>query len=208
MRIAIIALLFGTISCKSITNNLDAHSTGKCYAKCIFPTQYIIKKDTFFQYTGDKITNNNVKLNTILVSPSLQVWEKKKSPYPCSSIDPEDCLVWCLINKEAVIDSIYTVSDTTKIKEFKVVIKESKSLKSYSYTDWTEVVCENKISNNLILNLSKSLVKKNFLVNETDSYSEEFKMAIQAFQQENNLPFGQLTTETVNLLLAESNDNN
>jgi len=77
-------------------------------------------------FTGD-ILMENVKIDTIniMTQPSTTKWEKRKSDKNCRSANPDDCMVWCLVEQPPIFERIIVLVDTTQSKNF--VIKKIKT---------------------------------------------------------------------------------
>lgn len=193
-------LILGFLSCSPTTQKLKSKKGGNCYAKAIFPTSYLTQVDTFYQYIGNDFDQEGINFIKIETKPAGKVWEKKKSTTPCHSTNPDDCLVWCLVDIPAEVDSFYIIEDLSQTNEYEMVIKERKIISTKSYTDWTEVICEKQITNDLIEELSRMLVAKQYLVKSESKINKTFQQAIQNYQKENGLAYGPLTKEVVDHL--------
>ncbi len=77
----------------------------------------------------------------------------------------------------------------------------AKSMMPDGHPDWTEILCPSQITNTFILELQTALKSRNYYQGELDKqYSDDVRIALKNFQIENQLPQGQLNTETVDAL--------
>ena len=173
---------------------------GKCYAKCLIPDQTEIYYEELFMFTGN-IDNTDAAIETIqyqVTEPSTK-WVKKKADKNCLSDDPEDCLVWCLVEVPAEYESITVVTDTTTTREFQVVdIEKERLVMEGGYTEWREVICEKDIDHFLVEAVQTALQERGFY-NGTigGKMNNRVKEALVAFQTSNGHPVGQLDVETL-----------
>jgi len=178
---------------------------GKCYAKSIMPNQYDIEWHEVFEYTGNDYSDANIQLVEIELEPANSKWIKKPSPYPCKSVNPDDCMVLCLSAIPAVTESFYTVIDTTILKEFEITQKPLKVItKEGGYIDWTEVICDSKFSSKLISQIKMVLNNQGY---KMDLNSPTLTIAdnenLSNFQRKFNLPVGSYNIKTLKFLGIE-----
>ena len=172
---------------------------GSCYAKAMAPDNHITETTSLSIYTGDTSdTDTNVESRTIILSPYSQKWVKKKANGNCQSKNPDDCLVWCLVEVPQVEETVDVVIDTTltadyEIKEFTKIIEYNEG-----ETIWTEVVCESNLRP-VLDQVSTRLVELMYLPAPTDS-KDEVLSALKSYQLENRVPSGSLNFETLDLL--------
>jgi hypothetical protein len=176
---------------------------GSCYAKCLMPDQMSTNSQLIAVFTGDE-TKEDVKIETreITISPTAKKWEKKPSTRDCLSDDPNDCLVWCIVDVPAKIETYKILLDTTQSPNFEMMdIKQEKLVSKGGYTEWKETLCENRITKALINKLQTSLKNQNFYTAEVNSTLDtKTKAALADYQRANYLPVGQLDFETLNAL--------
>lgn len=176
---------------------------GKCYAKCLIATVYQnIPIDSIPIYSN--IENVEYTVEQIEVEPSETKWVKKKADRNCMSADPNDCLVWCLVEEPAVIKEIKVPHDPSKAGELTYeIIKTKKIIKQGGFTEWREVVCSDKITSDLVRHVHDSLLKAGYDTGTdwTDNViGKETKAALVNFQRDNDLPVGQLDIETLKVM--------
>lgn len=155
--------------CQSET--LDSTEAGKCYREC-----------NISHYP------EHARYDTTIVEyekmPSTSNWVKRKADRNCLSSNPDDCMVWCLVNTPAVMDTIH---------EFNVIIDES-------LTTQVEVLCPEEANEELFMSIYNHL--------HTNGYSDKLKKkdqknfnkirdAYTSYQIKNQMPLGGLNLETL-----------
>ncbi len=169
----------------------------------------------------------------IMIAPATTRWERGTGDAACLSNDPKDCQVICLkevpaqfnkVERKVVKTPSFTRQITTpaeiKIVPRKVMVKPAENLqieipatykkvmekrlvKKGGYTDWREVLCASKLTNDRIRQIQNALVAKGYSVGDTGAdnvFGEATKTALKKFQADNNLPQGNLNMETLNAL--------
>lgn len=176
---------------------------GACYAKCLMPGQIAVNNSIYAIYTGDE-TIENVEIETMdfVLKPASSKWEKKRSEKNCNSPDPNDCLVWCLVQIPAETISYKILKDTTQSENYELKeINQQELTKKGGYTEWKEVLCENQITNVLISQIASILLQNGFYAGGIVSeLNPQLKSSLSAFQKSNQLPVGQLDFETLDAL--------
>ena len=173
-----------------------------CYAKCLIPDQYESRPIPIIEYTGEAYNDPNVKAERITIKEATSKWVKKKADKNCRSRNPDDCLVWCLIETKAEYYDYYTVTDTIANKEFNIQTIEQKEItKVGGFTEWKQVVCENQITPQLYRDLQTALIDFDYIPeierNGNPGFSPTIKAALLKFQKDNSLPQGQLDVDTL-----------
>ena len=186
---------------------------GKCYAKAYIPVspdndKFGVKVEKYPVYIGERPKKVKVTTKKIITTPAEKEWVKKKTDRNCLSADPNDCLVWCLVNTtEEESITIDVLKKPNKLndheweyKEVKVNYKKSDSHSSGG-TAWYEVVCANDITPDLITKVQHVLSVKGFDA-EADSgvLDAKTKSALSKYQKANALPVGQLDVQTLTSL--------
>ena len=192
-------------SCSVQNNNrLDSsmpNEPGKCYAKCMMPDQHkLLGVDSFAVYTGNDISS--VELDSIVEYQAASTeWVKKKADRNCLSADPDDCLVWCLVETPEYRNVFYFLKDHTQTTTFKWVLRERKELaKNGGYTEWKEVVCE---PNSLIYTqVQNALNERGYDTGKPFKAKMHTKLkgGLTKYQRDNGLPIGNLNIETLESL--------
>ena len=133
--------------------------------------------------------------------PAGQEWVKKIADKNCMSADPEDCLVWCLVEiPEQQIDR-YELIDTSQSKEYEIEYITSKRLvQKGGHVEWKEVICQPQINNLLVSQLNEALFREGIDFTPTNKFNRTLKNALISYQRANGLPIGNLDVETLDLL--------
>jgi len=173
---------------------------GKCYAKCLMPDLKETYYDTIGRYDIDEEIPDD-QLTFMEYIPKSTYWEKKKADKRCMSADPNDCLVWCLreieahtIERESLIE-IDTLGDSYIMN---VITYYREVVKPGGYTEWLEVLCDNRINEDFYSDVRLALIGKGFDCESADQ--KVVKGALMIFQKNNGLPIGQLDIETLDAL--------
>lgn len=208
LAIFIIFASCGSLDNKSYTNYRgDTKPSGPgCYAKCLISDSYTTNTKEILKYTGNNFENSWVEEILIQTEPASSAWVKKKADPRCVSSNPDDCLVWCLIEKEAKYDSHYIVTDTSQVKEFKVLkVEEKYLLEKGGFTQWKEIVCAKDQTFEFYEQVQYALIKKNYNLQKSKpgQFDKVTKKALTKFQKDNNLPVGNFDLETIELLGIE-----
>lgn len=184
--------------------NSDGKPTGQgCYAKCLIPNEYSDIRMPILYYTGDDYNDPNVKSVSIQLEEASSEWVKKRADKNCLSSNPEDCLVWCLVEKPAEFFEYFTVIDTNSNKQFAIQkIADIDDLPAGGFTQWRKVVCENDITPQLYFDIQNELYDRGYLTNEEVieedlSLTKGIKNGLINFQMDNRLPIGQIDYESL-----------
>ncbi len=181
----------------------DNPKPGSCYAKCLMPDQVNTTSQQIAVFTGDETAEEvSIETREITISPAAKKWEKKPSSRDCLSSDPNDCLVWCMVDVPAKVETYKVLLDTTQSPNFEMMdIKQESLVSKGGYTEWKETLCENQITKDFITKLQTSLKAENFYSAEvTSTMDSRTKAALTEFQRANSLPVGQLDLETLDAL--------
>ncbi len=201
-QIFLILLLLVTISIWSQSN-----TSTKCYDLCkVFEKSADIFQNKFI-YTGTDFSNPYVQKKIISVtkelsSPAETKWIKKPGSN-CLSRDPNDCLVWCLVDVPATYKIIpetieYLVTDTFQVKEFEVTKFKVKSKLKTKNID-IEVICKEKITKELIKKIEKKLIEDGYSLrlSKLSMLTDSTAVALESYQEEYHLPIGGLNIPTL-----------
>jgi hypothetical protein len=175
---------------------------GKCYARCLIEDQYASDTSYILEYSGLNPTETlGVEYKTVTTAPATTKWEKKKADRNCHSSNPDDCLVWCLVDVEEQMQSFYIVTDTLNVKEFKEkLLVKHMLVKAGGFTEWKEIICAADVTPQLYREIQHKLKEAGFNIEVTGVVSKETKAALVKFQKINGLPVGALDTETLDVL--------
>lgn len=197
-HVALIALF-----CQCSPSRQIGFKDGSCYAKCLVPHQANQDYDEYAVYTGNASEENvEVEVKNIVIQEKSKGWVKKKADRNCMSANPDDCLVWCLVETPEKIETLTILVDTTQSKnyELKKIYKNS-SPSGKGTTEWREVLCENDLTKSIISDIQTALKYKLLYNGEINGKLDSItKEALRNFQKRNNLPQGQLDLETLAML--------
>jgi len=181
----------------------------KCYAKCLITSSEEIEEheEAYPIYIGDQ--PESVELETITITlnegEARSKWVKKRADKNCLSADPNDCMVWCLVEErpEPMVLEIEILADTTQTDEFVYeyfLIENSVSALEQS-TEWREVVCNRNITSSLISELQEKLSEEGYYHgNPIEKFTTELELALFKFQKDHSLPYGQIDMESLSEL--------
>jgi len=176
-------------------------ASGKCFAKCLIQDQYEERQESFPIYSN--IENVDHTIERIVLKPGTTKWVKKKVDKNCLSVDPNDCLVWCLTEVGAVKKEIKVPVHPATAGEVSYETYEIKKLiQKGGTTEWFEVVCADDISEDLVSKIQYALLHEGHQINEEEYniFGKETKAAFVQYQRENGLPVGQMDFETLKAL--------
>ena len=210
LYVSIFSLLI-LFSCNSYqsTQRMNSHSLsdmpnepGKCYAKCLTPDIVSKGSASFPIYFGEdeEIITNHVRQETIELAPKSTEWVKKKADRNCRSADPNDCLVWCLVEKPAQKITIENIlQDTTLTGDFEIETFDLDIVASNGgQTVWMEVICNP--SKDVITELQSKLTAEGYDLSVEmiqGIFGSASKSALRDYQKNNGLHIGGLTEETL-----------
>ena len=185
------------------TDSPSPKKEGKCYAKCLI-TGIVEKVEEKFIpiYTGTDTKQDFVEKQKIVISEATTKWVKRKADKNCLSDDPNDCLVWCLVEVPAEIFKGYVVTDTSLTKDYRLEsISKKEIIKGGGYTEWKEVLCEHKITPDLVRDLKNALQEAGYDPGPIDGiFKTKIKIALTKYQKDNILPVGNLNIATMKAL--------
>ncbi|MBK8669534.1 MAG: peptidoglycan-binding protein [Saprospiraceae bacterium] len=177
---------------------------GKCYAKCFIPDQTESNTKYLPKYTGpvsDIDKNPNIVAMKFTQQIASSHWEKKRADKNCLSRNPDDCLVYCLVEVPEISKIEYIVKDTSLTKSYQWQEFYSVDLVQKGYTGWVEVICDRDITILLIKKVQTALSSNGFYDGEIDGVlSSTIRSKLSAFQKKKGLAVGGLTFETMNVL--------
>jgi len=202
-------LLFGVliiclfVQCKMTQFNVGSSRNGKCYAKCLYIDKVVTEIEEYAIYTGDANDENvEVVQKEIVIQPATTKWEKKMADRNCLSRDPDDCLVWCLVEVKPIVRTVTLLADTTQSQNYETekIEREVKRIKGRSF-EWEEVLCEEEVNPAVISEIQNALKANRYYDGEISGQLDfETKDAMREFQEYNNLPIGQFDLETLDAL--------
>jgi hypothetical protein len=175
---------------------------GKCYAKAMIPDTYGEKKEYVAVYTGEKIVEGIVQ-KTIQTKPITNKWVKKTADRNCLSANPNDCLIWCLVEVPGESETLNIVTDTSKIKDFVMRPINITTLKEAGgVTKYVEILCPAEQTNETMRLICTKLTAKGYLQKEQIvSFTDpKITAALTTFQKDMGLPVGQFNMPTLKAL--------
>lgn len=172
---------------------------GKCYAKCKMSGVGEKVISAVGTYGTDETIPEDI-LESREVAPADEKWVKKRADKNCLAPDPKDCLVWCLVKIDPIYDKRWVEIDSSGDAHLQVVYSEYTIPNTEGLTQWKEVVCEGDLTPSLISEIRVALIDRGYEAGVGKKADDEFKQALLKFQDENNLPYGQMDVETLSAL--------
>jgi hypothetical protein len=184
---------------------IDARTSenkGKCFAKCMVPFENSEEEnqgepEIIAAYTGSNMKTEGVELQMVMIEPAGTRWVKKTAERDCFSRDPNDCLVWCLVEMPAEYKNIYVVTDTSIVKEFVMRTISLPKSNVKRRTGWFEVLCDKEINTTFNTRLELALKNKGYSRELTNL---DLRGRLISFQRDNNLPIGNYNVLTMQAL--------
>jgi hypothetical protein len=187
---------------------------GKCYAKCLVSNT--INKKTYLYHQPIGFIPSPTKSKVVIINvieERRQEWVKKRASKDCESSDPEDCLVWCLVDVPPLLDTIYLVKEDEKFINNYLANPENFITKSVvtsellnvgGYTEWQEVLCgDSPIYNETIIKVKTALARYDYEISSEEGFNRNTKANLVAYQKDNHLPIGNLDMKTLESLGIE-----
>lgn len=178
---------------------------GKCFDTATLPAgeRTIYSDQEYAVYIGENPDEDYVVLRNVKIQDGHNRWVKKKADRNCLSVDPNDCLIWCLVEAPALYKEVYLVTDMDKNSDFRYQ-RVSVVQPVNSRTAKVEVICDIDISQKLISEIVSTL-NHNLKTIDKDhqELDDTFFAVLEEFQRKYNLPVGTLdlkTLEFMNLL--------
>lgn len=206
LKLLLIVSVVALYSCYSTTGvgNLGSNyghgmpsEPGKCYAKCLLPDEYETIVHRLPVYTGEEAAEE-VSLDSleIVVKSASSKWEKRMADRNCLSADPNDCMVWCLIETPEEVKYLTVVRDTTQSDNYEWTDVKTRVLKKEGgMTDWVEVVCSSDLTPRFYKKIQTALIERGYNIGEAGADgkpSQQTQRALIKFQRDHELRVGQL----------------
>jgi len=175
---------------------------GKCYAKVKVPKSFTRKAGVFPMYTGTDSSSVDFSKHVVSEGQKSTKWVKKKADKNCRSSDPNDCLVWCLVESIADEISFLYLSDTTQTEEFAMENVELEiPEENAGESKWMEVLCQSQLTNGIYEDMYLELTILGYYSGEIlGESSSELTKSLKEFQMDKGLHVGAFTVETVEAL--------
>jgi hypothetical protein len=184
-----------------------------CYVYYDQPAQYMQQAVYgYYRYTGPgNLLPHGVVETTVDVStgPPEKKWVKKKADKNCLSSNPEDCLVWCLVEQPQELLKVLEVVDTIAVTSFMADTIYKDIVATKAYTEKVEVICDDKITPEIAVAIHDAidgLGVSTTHIKDRSQISEETYSALYTVQDKNGLPRGDLDIETLSFLGIEWNE--
>lgn len=166
--------------------------------------QYDIEKVELVIYTGNENEEEDVEIEILEMElqPATTKWVRQKADRKCLSPDPNDCLVWNLVEVSAVTEVYKIVIDTTQTDNYDIQKVELRKLaRQGGFTAWETVLCPADITLNVINQVQDALRERGYYEDDgSNTLDGTTKAGLVAFQKDNGLPIGNLDMKTVNML--------
>lgn len=193
IKLITIALCFGF---SIVTNGQTILDVDQYKFECLDDIVMVEKFENLPVYTGDD-SAIDVELVTVVISKASTIWEKKKADRNCLSADPNDCLVWCLVDVPGRVEKYTILNDTTSTDEW-----EMKPMQKYKEGQVVKVsvMCSEEISEELVEEIKNKLIAVDYDLNPKKNYKKlnrKMRRVINAFQRDYDLGEGLLTRETM-----------
>lgn len=158
----------------------------------------------YFVYNGD---DEGIQTEELIIESTKATtkWIKKKANRNCRSADPNDCLVWCLVEVPAETISYQVIRDTLSTKDWHQYWHREYDL---GETSNERVLCKNEITEELLDAIKTKLISRGADLNSKKKYKKlrkSLKKELNYFQKDSNLGVGRLSYETM-AYLYKSND--
>ena len=170
-----------------------------CYAKLLVP-EFLETVKVPFETDGNEkanyASNEGVMVET---DPTSHKWVKRKADGDCRSENPDDCLVWCLVEIPANMERRNFMYEFLPEKSLLPIefIKQKVSTGLYRY-EWRPIICWNNILWKERKTIVKELKKEGYLKERRNQFFTQKVMdALHQFQEDKELPIGFLNYETL-----------
>jgi len=194
---------------ESLLNERDVE-IGQCYVRCNLQPQYEMVSNQYPIYTGNNYQDKNVRMIIINETPKSLKLSSKRISTLCKHIDDDysyGCDIVCYEDAPLAVDTIYIVTDTFAMKEFKMEVRTHKELiKEQGYTRWAEFdcPCTGMAVDALVAQIQEALIDLGYKLELTNKMDRETKNCLVDYQKKNELPIGQLDFETLKSLGIKS----
>lgn len=176
---------------------------GKCYSKCLILDKYKRYSKEYVIFTGDELIEKvDIEIREIELSRKVATWVKKKADRNCFSENPDDCMVWCLIETPALTKEIKILKDTSQSSNYKIEKIEIEELvEKGNYTEYKLILCKQEITKSIIEDIQNALrIKGYFDGANSFEFDNRTRQSLVDFQRDNFLPVGNMNLETLEFL--------
>lgn len=186
---------------------------GKCFAKCLIQDTYDIESTSIYMEAIDDQPMYNIVSEEVETQPASQKWVKKVSK-DCISSNPDDCMVWCLIETPRQVRTINRIKKINQEfydaylahpNDYRVISQDKRVLSTLGgSTEWWEVLCNDAANYEVVLSQVESeLTKKGYKTGSAEKMSSLTKSALVKYQKDSSLPIGNLDILTLHSLGIE-----
>ena len=177
---------------QTVTNATDLgkeiNRDGKCFAKLPIHT-YKTHEESYPIFSGEKRSRKvRLKKKQLILKEPISKWVKKSADRNCLSPDPNDCLVWCLVEsvpgETAYFEYVKNTSKTTEYEMQTFTIYK----KVKSKIEEVQIVCESKITKTLLDDIQRQLESFGYYEATKGKFNKEQKLkrALFSFQRDNS----------------------
>jgi hypothetical protein len=157
-----------------------------------------------YVFTGDAEEEkvDLVKVERVLGEASTK-WEKKPADKNCLSPNPNDCLVWCLVEVPAQRDLYYVLTDTSQTSNYQRKVMEgdfmlSDGTRATGYLQQIEVICPDLVDAAFIAQLQAALRKAGYESgSDLIKITKKLQRVLETYQADHDLPVGLLDVQTL-----------
>ena len=192
---------------KSLRKKLEPpiYDPDRVYVRCRYVTQLeTTKSDKFYIiYTGNDSTQDGVEKRQVITRTAYNQWKKIKHTDICPEADgltDEECELWFYEEIKPVYDTIYTVIDTNKIKDFvKQKIDVVTVVKEGSLSRFQQHMGCRRVKYSIDYgDIQNALRKSSYRLDGVKEgvFDSITKNALMEYQKNNGLSVGQLDLET------------
>lgn len=194
---------------------------GQCHAKCYIQDTYETIGTRLVHPISSGSNTLPTKQITIINQPAAQEWVKRRVNKNCLPNDPNDCLVWCLVDtpekvshfiipyysqqyRKSLVESEDSILFDTRSMKTRVLISQG------GFTEWKKVICGDRSDyGQIVIEVQNALTRRGFDVGVPDNqFGYQSKAALEKFQKANGLPIGNLDFETLRALRVDHGDPN
>mgnify|MGYP000250168531 CR=1 FL=1 len=156
----------------------------KCYVECAKPIT--TAEIELAVYTGDaKSKTVELRSMELLIGPSTPKWVKKKSDN-CTSSNPKDCIIWCLVEMPT-LEEVKIVVDTKQTENFYIhKVSADELMEMGCDFVWKTALCEANITSDIVQQVQNVLRTEGYYKGEGSGLlDKKTKRALIKFQKRN-----------------------
>jgi len=176
---------------------------GKCYYRCSVADEVEITEKKYLEFQGDFYNQDFIDVVEHTLEPKTEEWVKKPSNrVGFKGATKDDMFVWCLVETESVIKTVYHVRDTSQTKLFKPIVLTEKLFIKKNEPVWKEVVCEKDQTIELYLEIHSKLALLGYESEKPtiDKKPLSLMNALRRYQKHNLFAYGGFSVESLDHL--------